>query len=195
MKKADRLNEVYRQVELKTARETDYPPEELVLGSGSDSSEIVLIGEAPGATEVEQHRPFAGKAGRNLDEFLALTGVSRDRLFITNVVKRRPYKEKNGRRSNRPPTRSEVEFYRECLEAELEIISPKIVVTLGNTALRAISMQKSATIGEFHGKLSDVGRSCPMFALYHPASVIYNQALREVYLEDLQKLREVLRQL
>lgn len=189
----DKLTQIYEAVAKKTKKETDYPPEELVFGQGKETSDIVLIGEAPGATEVEQKRPFAGKAGKNLDEFLQITGIDRDDLFITNVVKMRPYREKNGRRSNRPPTAKEIAIFAECLEAELECISPKLIVTLGNTALRAVVKDKKAVIGQYHGKLTDAGRM--VFALYHPASVIYNRALREVYIEDLKKLRETLGQL
>ena len=91
----DKLKQIYEAAAEKTKKETNYPPEELVFGQGSRESDIVLIGEAPGATEVEERRPFAGKAGKNLDEFLEITGIERASLFITNVVKLRPFREKN----------------------------------------------------------------------------------------------------
>ena len=191
----DKLKQIYEAAAEKTTKETNYPPEELVFGQGSRESDIVLIGEAPGATEVEERRPFAGKAGKNLDEFLEITGIERASLFITNVVKLRPFREKNGRRSNRPPTAKEIAVFSDCLEAELDYLSPKLIVTLGNTALRAMLKDKRAVIGEYHGRLTNAGRGRLVFALYHPASVIYNRALRDIYIEDLKKLREVVRQL
>lgn len=160
----------------------------LVFGEGADHAALMLIGEAPGAEEVLQGHPFVGKAGRNLDEFLGLSGFVREQLYITNVVKFRPCKvSEAGRTVNRTPTREEVELFLPWLLREIEIVKPRVIVTLGNTALRAI-MGKGATIGAMHGRFQKLGDRL-VYPMYHPASVIYNRALRDTYLADVDRLR------
>lgn len=181
------LNEVYARF-IEQAKLAGYGEDELVLGYGDERSPIVLVGEAPGRDEVRLKRPFVGKAGKNLDEFLQYTGIERDKLFITNTVKLRPYKvSEKGTRSNRPPNAREKALCADCLREELEAIAPKLVVTLGNTALKAL-MGKEASIGQLHGTYC-AAQGYTLFALYHPASVIYRRELTEVYREDLLKLR------
>ena len=159
----------------------------LVFGDGRQDASVMLIGEAPGKDEVLQKKPFCGKAGKNLDEFLAATGIRREELFITNTVKFRPYKiGASGRKSNRPPTKNEIMICRECLLEEIRILSPKIIVTLGNTALHAV-LGDDKTIGEVHGQL--IGN---VFALYHPASIIYRRELAPVYKKDMEKLAAII---
>ena len=182
------LNEVYARF-IEQARLAGYGEDELVLGYGDERSPIVLVGEAPGRDEVRLKRPFVGKAGKNLDEFLQYTGIERDKLFITNTVKLRPYKvSEKGTRSNRPPNAREKALCAGCLNEELEAIAPKLVVTLGNTALKAL-LGKEASIGHLHGTSCLTPQGYTLFALYHPASVIYRRELTEVYREDLLKLR------
>lgn len=164
---------------------------ELVFSSGETEAEIMLIGEAPGKDEVLLGRPFVGKAGKNLDEFLALSGISRDTLFITNVVKFRPYRiSEKGRKANRPPTRKEIEICLPCLKQEIHVVRPKWIVTLGNTALKAL-LGEAETVGERHGKAMPLGDAM-LYPLYHPASIIYRQALKPVYEEDVRGLKELL---
>ena len=182
------LKEVYDNF-IEDIANVGYTKEEVVLGFGNEKSEIMLLGEAPGKDEVIKKRPFVGKAGKNLDEFLEYTGIKRESLFITNTVKMRPYKvSEKGTKSNRPPNAKEKELCRKCLLGEIEALRPKLTVTLGNTALKAL-LGKDKTIGELHGKAaeSEYGK---VFALYHPASIIYRRELKEVYLEDLLKLKE-----
>ena len=164
----------------------------LVFGEGDEKARVALIGEAPGEQETVAGRPFVGKAGKNLDEFLALSGIRREELYITNVVKFRPTRRSNaGNVVNRPPTREEVALFLPFLKRELEKVSPRIVVTLGNTPLRALLGAK-ATIGELHGKaLSWEGTT--LYPLYHPASLIYNPSLRDTYEADVKKLGELIR--
>ena len=182
------LNEVYASF-IEQAKLAGYAEDELVLGYGDERSPIVLVGEAPGKDEVRLKRPFVGKAGKNLDEFLQYTGIEREKLFITNTVKLRPYKvSEKGTRSNRPPNAREKALCADCLNEELEAISPKLVVTLGNTALKAL-LGREASIGQLHGTYCALPRGYTLFALYHPASVIYRRELAEVYREDLLKLR------
>lgn len=164
----------------------------VVFGEGSKNAKIMLIGEAPGKFEEEMGRPFIGQAGKNLDEFLSILGLNRDDLYITNVVKFRPTKKdpKTQRLSNRAPNKKEIELSKKFLIKEIEFIKPRIIVTLGNVPLKALLFEK-ASIGEYHGKLINLSDK-KIFPLYHPASIIYNRSLYDVYLEDLKKLRKVL---
>jgi uracil-DNA glycosylase family 4 len=167
----------------------------VVFGEGNPNADIALVGEAPGEQETLQERPFVGKAGKNLDEFLKALGIAREDIWITNVVKFRPVKEhpRTGSLSNRPPTREEIELCFGFLVKELAIVAPKVVVTLGNVALRAVADDKKAVIGERHGRPEEVskhGLKFWLFPLYHPASIIYNRELASTYEEDLRKLRE-----
>ncbi len=182
---------MYRNIsELNTAILSAFPAETLVFGEGSENASLMLIGEAPGEKEAEQGRPFVGKAGENLNEFLTRIGLERADLYITNAVKFRPCKTgKSGRAVNRPPTSAEIEKFRPFLQREIEAVSPEVVVTLGNTPLFAVTGEK-LRIGDCHGQQVEKADFI-LFPLYHPASVIYNKKLREVYLADLDKLREL----
>ncbi len=166
----------------------------LVFGDGDPKSPVVLIGEAPGEREALEGKPFVGKAGKQLTQFLEGTGLARSQLFITNVVKFRPTKlSKAGNTVNRAPNREEIALFTPWLRRELELIAPKVIVTLGNVPLRAVSGEKSIVIGAAHGQLfPSGGMGCDLFALYHPAAVIYNRALLPEYEADLQKLRAFL---
>lgn len=165
--------------------------EPIVFGEGNSEAKLVLVGEAPGAKEVELGRPFVGQAGKNLDEFLEILELKREDIYITNVVKIRPYKmsEKTGRKSNRPPSKDEVEKYNRYMEEEIDIIQPKVVVTLGNVPLKAVSKDQNLTIGGVHGSPIEKAKYY-IFPLYHPASIIYRQELKKTYIEDLYKLKE-----
>lgn len=136
-----------------------------------------------------------GKAGQNLNEFLDAIGLERPQIYISNVVKVRPSKVSlKGTISNRPPNRQELSFFTPFLHRELAMVDPGLVVTLGNTALQAL-MGKDQVIGDHHGEVRYVkleGRECRLFPLYHPASIIYNRALKDTYLEDLKRLKAFL---
>lgn len=172
-------------------------PQPLVFGDGKvDAPTLMLIGEAPGEQEALQGKPFVGKAGKNLTEFLLAVGLLRSELYISNVVKMRPSKTSAaGRIVNRPPTQEEIAQFAPWLYREIAIVKPKAIVTLGNVALHAF-VEKEETIGNCHGrwrdvsiKTSDSTFQLPLFALYHPASVIYNRALATVYADDLRTLK------
>ena len=169
-----------------------FPENRLVFGEGRPGVSLMLIGEAPGENEEAQGRPFVGKAGKNLDEFLRLSGIDRTEVYITNAVKVRPFKiGKSGRKSNRPPTREEIDMFRPFLVREIGMVRPKYAVTLGNVPLYAVTGEK-LSIGACHGQELPLG-TLKLYPMYHPASVIYNQKLREVYIEDVMKLGELLR--
>lgn len=164
----------------------------LVFGEGDPAAQTVLIGEAPGEQESLQGRPFVGKAGKNLDELLEIAGLERERLYITNTVKIRPTRISDaGRVVNRPPSKEEIELFLPWLKKEIALIGPKRIVTLGNVPLKAL-LGKNATIGAMHGAYAQ-WEDVPVYPLYHPASLIYNRALRPVYEEDVRRLGELIR--
>lgn len=167
-----------------------YPGRRVVLGDGNMSSVVMLIGEAPGGDEEKQGRPFVGKAGKNLMDFLSAVGLKREELYLSNVVKIRPYKlsSKTGQRVNRPPSREEINFFISLLYDEIEAVKPEIIVTLGNVPLQAVLKDNKAQIGDYHGKLICLGDQ-KVFPLYHPAAVIYNRSLENIYYEDIEKLK------
>jgi uracil-DNA glycosylase family 4 len=155
---------------------------QLVPGEGPANASIVIVGEAPGAKEDAAGVPFVGAAGKFLDSLLAEAGVARDRVFITNVVKARPPK-------NRDPKAAEVAHHWPWLEAQLDIIKPQLLVPLGRHALARFA--PDAKIAEAHGQVLEAdGRR--LFPLYHPAAALYNGGLRETLMEDAQALGRAL---
>jgi DNA polymerase len=151
---------------------------QLVPGVGPASASIVIVGEAPGAKEDAAGVPFVGAAGKFLDSLLAEAGIARDDVFITNVVKARPPK-------NRDPKRDEVAHHWPWLEAQLDIISPRLLVPLGRHALARFAPE--AKISEVHGTVVDAGGR-RLFPLYHPAAALYNGGLRATLVEDARAL-------
>ena len=186
------IKDIYREMEKESGKK--FPERKIVLGFGNENAAIMLIGEAPGAQEEKEGKPFVGSAGKNLDEFIERLEIKREDIFISNTVKIRPFKlsEKTGNKVNRAPNDEELEFFIPYLKREIEILKPKIIVTLGNTALRAVTGDKKAAIGDKHAEEIQIGKSV-LFPLYHPASVIYNRKLKDTYYEDLDKLKERLR--
>ena len=162
-------------------------PKILVFGEGDPKARLVLIGEAPGEQETIAGRPFVGKAGKNLDRFLELAGMRREEIYISNAVKIRPTKTgKTGRISNRPPTKEEIALFRPWLLREIDLVAPQVIATLGNVPLFAVTGDRRLTIGEAHGRVMEAGETGRrLFALYHPASLIYNRSLEPVYEQDV----------
>lgn len=154
-----------------------------VPGSGPATADVMCIGEAPGAREDEQGLPFVGPAGRFLDELLAAAGLSRETVYIANVVKCRPP-------GNRDPEPEEIAACRPYLDRQIEIIDPKVIVTLGR-----FSMQRwfpGATIGRIHGRPQELdGRI--VVPMYHPAAALHRGDLRPVIEADFAKLPALLR--
>ena len=164
----------------------------LVFGEGPKNPVLMLIGEAPGEQESLQGRPFVGKAGKNLDRFLELAGLRREEIYIANTVKYRPTRTgKTGRLSNRPPTREEVALFRPWLLREIAVVGPRAIATLGNTPLQALAGSR-VTIGAVHGQWVKAQEGLELFALYHPASLIYNRSLEPVYEADVRALAKAL---
>lgn len=150
----------------------------LVPGEGAPDADVVIVGEAPGASEDREGRPFVGRAGQLLSELLAEAGLDREDVFITNVVKGRPP-------GNRDPRADEVAHCWPWLEAQLAVIDPLVVVPLGRHALRRFAPE--AKISEVHGTAIEAGGR-RLFALYHPAAALHNPALRETLREDARAL-------
>ena len=164
----------------------------LVHGEGRIGARVMLIGEAPGEQETLQGRPFVGKAGKNLDEFLELAGIDRDALYVSNTVKFRPTRISSaGRTVNRPPTQEEIKLFLPWLKREIELVRPECIVTLGNVTLKALTDRRTV-IGDVHGRFLELDNR-PLYPMYHPASVIYNPSLRSVYREAVLRLAEWLK--
>lgn len=165
-----------------------------VFGEGECGAYLMLIGEAPGGEEAASGRPFVGRAGKNLDAMLAKAGLSRREIFVTNAVKFRPTAEHTGRIANRTPTVEECREALSLLREEIALVQPVLIATLGNTPLRSILWLANGavqTVGALHGTMQSVsieGRNYGLFALYHPASAIYNRALGPVLEEDICRL-------
>lgn len=146
-----------------------------VIGEGSHDAKIVMIGEAPGRNEAKTGRPFCGAAGKVLDELLKHVGLERSSIYITNIVKDRPPE-------NRDPTAEEIRFYGPFLDEQIDIIQPKVIVTLGRYAMGYImnkfgKQTELEAIGKAHGKSYDAKASygsIKIVVLYHPCVAVYN---------------------
>lgn len=160
---------------------------QLVMGEGDPNAEIVFIGEAPGKKEDETGRPFVGAAGKFLDEMLASVGIQRKDVYITNIVKYRPPK-------NRDPSSVEKAAFWPYLLRQLECINPTVVVTLGRHSMEYFL--PDATIGEAHGMVFQITGTAndvsshhwTLVPLYHPAAALYNGSLRPVLIDDFSKV-------
>lgn len=155
---------------------------------GNPGAGVVILGEAPGREELKQGRPFAGQAGQKLDIYLGLAGLTRADIFIINTVKCRP--TRNDGRANRTPGRCEIKSCAHWLEEELQILAPRVILTLGDVALK--NFDRTLTIGGCHGQPMSLG-PYRVFPLYHPAAAIYRHALEEVIRADFVRLGQWLR--
>lgn len=150
----------------------------LVMGDGNLNADIVFVGEAPGKNENEQGLPFVGASGKFLNEMLAQADMVRSDVYITNIVKYRPPK-------NRDPSASEKAAFWPYLVRQLEVIQPKIIITLGRHSMEYFL--PDAKIGEIHGqpKKVTIGESnFTIIPLYHPAAALYNGSLRQTLVDD-----------
>jgi uracil-DNA glycosylase len=148
------------------------------------SSGILFIGEAPGKNEDLQGRPFVGAAGKFLDELLKTIDLTREEVYVSNIVKYRPP-------NNRDPNDDEKKACRVWLNSELLFVNPKVIVTLGRHALT--KFVPDTNISSSHGQTFPHPTGIPIFAMYHPAAALYNPNLRDVLKKDFQKLKDFLR--
>ena len=169
-------------------KENDYHP---VIGEGNLNADAVFVGEAPGKNEAESGRPFCGRAGKILDGLLETAGLDREEVYITNIVKDRPPK-------NRRPTKKEVSIYSPFLMRQLRIIQPRLVVTLGKTAAEFAfeelnTGEEFSAFKEIEGKIFEFefdGRQTLLFPLYHPAYAIYQRTVLQQMNEEFRKIPE-----
>jgi uracil-DNA glycosylase family 4 len=145
-----------------------------VTGVGNPHAALCLVGEAPAEYEVREGRPFAGPAGRVLDDILAAVGIVRATVWLTNVVKCRTMRVVNGRRENRPPLAGELKLWLPLLEEELAIVNPRVIVCLGGTAAKAL-LGKSFKLTEQRGQWFDRPGGAQVMATFHPAYVLHLQ--------------------
>lgn len=162
-----------------------------VIGEGSHEAKIMFIGEAPGKNEAKTGRPFAGSAGKILDELLDSAGINRSDVYITNIVKDRPP-------LNRDPSPEEIAIYGPFLDRQIDIIQPKVIATLGRFSMEYV-MQKFGLekeikpISQLHGTSQTAEASygpITIIPLYHPAASIYNQHLKKTLFEDFKILKQ-----
>lgn len=153
-----------------------------VPGEGPEDAEIMFVGEAPGWHEDQQGRPFVGPAGKYLEQLLALIGLKREQVYITNVIKTRPPE-------NRDPLPSEIANCRPWLERQIEIIRPRMIVTLGRYSMAMFFPGK--TISKIHGT-AQKRDGVIYFAMYHPAAALHQQSLRQAIETDMRKIPALL---
>lgn len=191
--------------------------EGFLSGQGPKHAPLMLIGEAPGATEIKTSIPFSGRSGKKLDSWLAEAGLERKEIYITSAVRSRPFtikKQLNKRTGiietkypNRTPTKNEVVAFAPLLDYEIKTIQPKILVPMGNVGLQRL-LGHSYRISAYHGKLlhlpiltyakeknqlvasSDL---YTLFPIYHPAAVFYNQKLEAIIQHDWFLLAKIIK--
>ncbi|MEM3071917.1 MAG: uracil-DNA glycosylase [Candidatus Bathyarchaeia archaeon] len=162
-----------------------------VPGEGPTSTTIMLIGEAPGRREDEEGRPFIGPAGRILDELLNQAGLSREQVYISNVVKCIPLTADG---KVRTPNRLEIDACSPYLDAQMKIIHPRIVVTLGGTATKHVFEKlgiQAGDVSKVHGRVFQT-RRFQVMPTYHPAACLYNPKLLVEMKRDFAALSKIL---
>lgn len=158
----------------------------LVMGDGNLNAEIVFIGEAPGKNEDEQGLPFVGAAGKFLNEMLSQAGMERGDVYITNIVKYRPP-------NNRDPLPEEKKAFWPYLLKQLQIIQPKVVITLGRHSMEYFI--PDGRISAIHGQAKRIqfgDDKLVIVPLYHPAAALYNGSLRQTLIDDFLNVPKVI---
>jgi DNA polymerase len=167
-----------------------------VFGEGSPRAKIVFVGEQPGDREDREGKPFIGPAGKLLDRALVQAGVNRSRAYLTNAVKHFKWEPRGKRRMHHTPNARDIEACRPWLQAELELIKPKLIVTLGATAARSV-FQSPIRITQERGKILDSPFG-PTLVTLHPSALLrilaYEDAEVEFakYVKDLKKISKII---
>ncbi|PMP82527.1 MAG: uracil-DNA glycosylase [Caldisericum exile] len=154
-----------------------------VPGVGPANAKIMFVGEGPGRDEDIQGLPFVGAAGKLLTQLLSTIGIDRSQVFIGNIVKCRPP-------NNRVPTVEEVEACIPYLYAQISVIEPEIIVTLGNTPLNAL-VSPALKVSSVHGRVFEKD-GLKFFVTFHPAAALYHGEYKELLIEDFMKLKQIL---
>jgi uracil-DNA glycosylase family 4 len=160
---------------------------QVVFGVGDPDSDLMFIGEAPGFHEDQQGYPFVGQAGKLLDKLLQGIGLTREAVYIANVIKCRPP-------GNRDPQPDEIETCEAHLFRQIELIEPKLIATLGNFATKLLS-GKPHGITRVHGRPQETtlgGRSVTLYPLYHPAAALYTPAMLRTLEDDFRRIPELI---
>jgi uracil-DNA glycosylase len=169
-------------VESKICEDLAKQATQLVFGTGNPDAEIVFIGEAPGKNEDLQGEPFVGAAGKFLNEMLAMIGLERIDIYITNIVKYRPP-------NNRDPLPSEKSDFLPYLDKQLNVINPKLIVTLGRHSMDVLL--PGLKISQVHGQPKRY-KGRVFLPLFHPAAAMYDGSLRQTLIDDFAKIPLIL---
>ncbi len=169
---------------------------QLVVGSGNPDADLVFVGEAPGKNEDLQGKPFVGASGKLLDEMLDSISLTRDDVYITNIVKYRPP-------NNRDPLPAEKQAFLPFLQAQIEVIQPKVVIPLGRHSMNCFL--PDLQIGKVHGQIHQISwplssntkgsvenKNIAVLPLYHPATALYNGGMRNILFEDFAQIPQIL---
>ena len=176
------LTELYKEIALCQQCEIARFRTNIVPGEGAEDADILFIGEAPGYHEDQQGRPFVGQAGKFLDELIASIGYKREQVYIANIIKCRPT-------GNRDPLPTEIRNCRDWLDSQIDIIKPKMIVTLGRYSMARFFPSKS--ISKIHGTAAKRD-GIIYFAMYHPAAALHQQSLRIEIEADMQKIPKLI---
>jgi len=178
------LTELYEEIENCQDCELARYRIKVVPGEGDEDAELLFIGEAPGWHEDQQGRPFVGPAGGFLEQLLASIKLTREQVYIANVIKCRPP-------SNRDPLPSEIQACRKWLDRQIDIIQPRMIITLGRYSLARYFPNES--ISKVHGKARKVG-DIICYPMYHPAAALHQGTLRQIIEADMLQIPRVLAQ-
>ena len=164
----------------------------IVFGVGNEAADLMFVGEAPGADEDAQGEPFVGAAGQLLTKIIAAMGLSREEVYIANILKCRPDTPGQGS-GNRPPTREEMDTCSPWLHRQIEHIAPKVIVALGKTAVGGLLEQENVPITKFRGTWCEYC-GIPLMPTFHPAYLLHQQSLasKRALWEDMLAVMEKL---
>lgn len=190
MKKEDMLNRIKEEIIQKNiCLELKQQANNLVFGSGDANAKIIFIGEAPGKNEDLSGEPFVGAAGKFLDEMLESINLNRNKVYITNIVKYRPP-------NNRDPLPEEKNEFLPYLRKQIEVIKPKVIVTLGRHSMNCF--MPDALISKVHGQAKAMRFAIDeakgkflkviLMPLFHPAAALYNGSMKNTLIEDFKNL-------
>lgn len=162
-------------------------PEDIVHGEGNEHASVLLIGEAPGYYESVERRPFVGRSGQLLRKILSQVGLNDQEVYISNIVKVRPP-------DNRDPLPNEILAFKPYLDAEIELIKPKLIVTLGRFSMA--KFLPDVKISQVHGRLHKIkwnNQLLFILPMYHPAAALRATNVKESFIKDFEKIDKIIK--
>lgn len=186
MSKKDQLEKLKEELEGNKDLPLRKGATQLVFGEGNPEAEIYFLGEAPGFFEDKAGRPFVGQAGRLLDTTLESISLKREDVYISNIVRFRPPQ-------NRDPLPEEIAAFAPYIDREIEIIDPKVIVTLGRFSMN--KFLPNVKISKIHGRVEKViwnGKERVVIPMFHPAAALRSEEVMKMFKEDFKKAKEVL---